>query len=109
MQQLGPDAVAQRALFSLPGNTSAKGHVPFVIFALLDVLRAFPGQALSPPPCWTPESSTPSRACLFVIIQLIGNHVRRGPRSDVDCLRCPGYDRLGLCDLTPFFVAQTCH
>mmetsp|Transcript_524 Transcript_524/g.1576 ORF Transcript_524/g.1576 Transcript_524/m.1576 type:complete len:1117 (-) Transcript_524:961-4311(-) len=27
-----------------PGNTSAKGRVPFLIFALLDVLRAFPGQ-----------------------------------------------------------------
>jgi hypothetical protein len=27
------------------GNTSAKGHIPFIIFALLDVLRSFPGQA----------------------------------------------------------------
>lgn len=26
------------------GNTSAKGHIPYIIFALLDVLRAFPGQ-----------------------------------------------------------------
>lgn len=30
------------------GNTSAKGHIPFVIFALLDVLRAFPGQVPLP-------------------------------------------------------------
>ena len=29
---------------SCAGNTSAKGHIPFIIFALLDVLRAFPGQ-----------------------------------------------------------------
>ena len=26
------------------GNTSAKGRIPFLILALLDVLRAFPGQ-----------------------------------------------------------------
>ena len=26
------------------GNTSGKGHIPYLIFALLDVLRAFPGQ-----------------------------------------------------------------
>lgn len=31
----------------LAGLAVAKGHVPYVIFALLDVLRAFPGQVPS--------------------------------------------------------------
>lgn len=33
---------------------AAKGHVPYVLFALLDVLRAFPGQV---PACSQPTQT----------------------------------------------------
>ena len=50
------------------GNTSAKGHVPFVIFALLDVLRAFPGQVRR---CWPLHDPYASWTCNLITWHII--------------------------------------
>ena len=88
------------------GNTSAKGHIPFIIFALLDVLRAFPGEVRRMFPEARPFPQLPARGLCRRLRAFLGRHALLLIVFPADTCRGAKTTQGGICCHSPVIVRR---